>query len=110
MASTPNNDGPKGAKRRTGIPMRAVPTSSGTATPPRVPEMRRVVEDPGRDSGLSSESTTPTNGSPPPRQPKVSEAQASSQLPTGIPRRQKMVDIIAASKARLQESERCCLM
>ena len=96
MATTPvasDAEAKGGAKKRSGIPL---PRSASVPRPLQPPEVRRIAED-GGDSGLSSECTTPTNGSPPPRQPK--------ELATALPRR-RMVDIIAASKARLQEAER----
>lgn len=88
------SDQPGGAKRRSGIPTmhRRAPNSPGA---------QQRLQETDKDSGLSSESTTPTNGSPPP------PARHHDRPPAGgmIPRpRTKMVDIIAASKARLQES------
>jgi hypothetical protein len=91
MSGAPAGDGGKGAKRRSGIPMRATPTAEGR----RVSEPVQGLAEDGRDSGLSSECSTPVNVSPPPHQ-------AQPQLP----RRTRMRDIIAASRARLQESER----
>lgn len=86
-----------GAKRRSGIPMmRRVAPPAPNSPPPVVRAPAPPETD--KDSGLSSGSTTPTNGSPPPRH------QARNQGGM-IPRpKTRMVDIIAASRARLQES------
>lgn len=94
------DDAAKGAKRRSGIPTLRTPATTARPPLPQPADVQRLAaEDSGRDSGLSSECTTPTNDSPPPRQVKP------EPQPTQIPRR-KMVDIIAASRARLQESAR----
>ncbi|EFN75288.1 hypothetical protein EAI_03111 [Harpegnathos saltator] len=64
----------KGAKRRTGLPARSRGAAAG------LENGSGAVGEDGRDSGLSSESSTPTNGSPPPRQPKPP---SSSQVVAG---------------------------
>ncbi|KAL7305681.1 hypothetical protein TKK_0001938 [Trichogramma kaykai] len=82
-----SDDSNKGAKRRSGIPL---PTTSRARVPQAAgPDLNLPIpEDPNKDSGLSSEGTTPVNGSP-----------------TLLPRRMRMSDIIAASKARLRLAE-----
>ncbi|EFN66299.1 Myosin-1 [Camponotus floridanus] len=85
MAS-PSSESSKGARRRTGLPTRV-----------RVqPSQENGIggEDGRDDSGLSSESSTPTNGSPPPRQPRATcTGQVSSSSSGGV------VGAIAASSA-----------
>lgn len=66
MASS-SSENSKGAKRRTsGLPTARVRVGHASLE-------NHGTED-GRDSGLSSESSTPTNGSPPPRQPRASSS------------------------------------
>ena len=74
----------KGAKRRSGLPVR-VRNGPGNVTSLENNSESRI-RDEGIDSGLSSECTTPTGGSPPPRQPRTSNISA----------------LIAASRAKLE--------
>lgn len=71
MASNPED---KGAKRRvTLIPRVKVTANSGVVNRTTVDLNNLQISDnaEGKDSGLSSESTTPTGGSPPPRHSKL---------------------------------------
>lgn len=74
----------KGARRRSGLPVR-VWNGPGNMTS-HVNNSESRIRDEGIDSGLSSECTTPTGGSPPPRQARTSNISA----------------LIAASRAKLE--------
>lgn len=68
MASNPED---KGAKRRVTLIPRAKIRSDSLVNALEFNNLRLNDHTEGKDSGLSSESTTPTGGSPPPRQPKI---------------------------------------
>lgn len=101
-----------GTKKRSSIPMRsssAIPRVSVVKQSTEIVDsksIRRCRDDENTgqvDSGLSSsECTTPTNNSPSP-----CKQQSTINVVAGhIPIRRKMIDIIAASKARLQLAEK----
>lgn len=79
----------KGARRRSGLPVRVrnnTPSASVVSVMENSHNIESRIRDEGVDSGLSSECTTPTGGSPPPRQARVSNISA----------------LIAASRAKLE--------
>lgn len=90
-------DASRGARRRTMLPMRVNRANchdtngevgSNLASAQRV--CSTISED-GRDSGVSSESTTPVNGSPPPRQTKL-KLPLTPSIPVPISRASNDVD------------------
>lgn len=90
MAS--NSESGKGARRRTTLIPRAKVNNSENNCNSDILNTHSVTNniENGRDSGLSSESSTPTGGSPPPRQQKI--ILSSSTLSNSIVTNREKID------------------